>query len=204
MTEQRDIYRLYGSGNLEDQMNFILSRISDRLDRMEGLRGTPTFYKTVITMVGGGLTAGQVMRATSSEQVEMETMDVSDVQNAVPSLDSGEPAQIDLQMSLISLIDAENDEVVHQFPTQFLEYNCEVFQFSTNESFEVLTQNGVVHETEEDAVDGIIEGDGAGNYSAATNLPGTLLVDVRDENEEIVHQYPLDQSGQSSEWFGFH
>jgi hypothetical protein len=112
-------------------------------------------------------------------------------------------------MSLISLVDAENDEVVHQFPTQWLEYNCEVFQFTTHEQFETLSwgidpEAAGAHQVEEDAVIGIIEGDGAGNYAAVTSLPGHLLVDVQDENEEIVHEYPLDQSGQSSEWFGFY
>lgn len=207
MPEQsRDIYRIQHAQDLRDaenQLNMILARLSDRLDRMEGLRGNPTFYKSVFDMAGGNMTAGQVLRASSSDQMEVGTLDVADVDNAVPAIQSGSSAQIDIERSLISLVDVD-DAVVHQFPTQFLEYNSEVFMFSTNETFENVADNGIGHGLKEDAVDGIIEGDGAGNYSAVTNLPGNLLVDVLDENQVIVHEYPLDQSGQSSEWFGFH
>jgi|SRR5574343_898000 hypothetical protein len=50
MTEQRDIYRIHGARDVDDlatQANLALSRISDRLDQMEGYRGNPSFKNHV-------------------------------------------------------------------------------------------------------------------------------------------------------------
>ena len=46
MSEQRDFYRLSGTTieEIKNSMNFILDRMADRFDRMEGLRGTPIIY----------------------------------------------------------------------------------------------------------------------------------------------------------------
>lgn len=211
MAEQsRYIYNLTGCASVQDmerQMNYLLQSIADRLDQVEGLRGVPTFNKSYFNIPG--LASGQVLKATSSTRAALSALDVSEVTDAVPNINSGSTAQVDLERSLISLIDSENDYVVHQFPTQWLEYNCEVFQFTTHENFETLawtlnSDNSIAHQIEEDAVDGIIEGDGSGNYSAVTNLPGYLLVDVYDFNDEIIHQYPLEFAAQSSELFGFY
>ena len=246
MTDQaRDIYRVYGSKDhreLESQLNMLLARLADRLDRMEGLRGNPRFYKTTFDMVGAAMSAGQVLRATGTEQAEVSSLDVAEVVNAAPSIPSGDSAQIDLERSLISLIDAENDTVVHQFPTQWLEYNCEVFMFTTNEAFEELawsldgdvsgpgssvnsnvaefsgTSGKVIkdgglshasvlaattHQVAEDAISGLIQGNGVGGYSAATALSGNLLVSIYDINEVIVHQFPIEFLGYNSDVFGF-
>jgi hypothetical protein len=156
----------------------IFARLAERLDRMEGLKGNPRFYKTVFEMIGGNMTDGQVLRAMSSEQAEMSGLDVSDVSGAVPDSDSG-TAQINVEMSLISLIDAENDQVVHQFPTQWLEYNCEVFMFTTHETF---------------------ESDGA--YATETTIEGARLVQIRDFTDTVIHEAPLSWFGLQSETFG--
>lgn len=243
MAEQsRGLYRLTNSRELSDmerKLNFILEQIANRLDKIEGMRGYPKFYKTAFDF-SNAITVGQVLRASSTSRASMATLDVDDVINAVPNISSGSTAQVDLERSLISLIDAENDYVVHQFPTQWLEYNCEVFQLTTHEAFEELDTiggdvsgpasaidsniaefNGITgkvikdgaithasvvaagaHQVAEDAIDGIVEGDGAGNYSAVTNLSGDYLLDVYDNNSVIIHQYPLEWTGYNSDVFG--
>lgn len=181
MTDQsRDIYRVTGTQDrgLETQLNMILARLAERLDRMEGLKGNPRFYKTIFDMVGGNLTVGQVLKATSTDQAEMGGLDVSDVSGAVPDSDTG-TAQVNIEMSLISLIDAENDTIVHQFPTQWLEYNCEVFMFTTHENFET---------------DGMLAID--------TTLEGSQLVKIRDFDDEIIHEAPLEWFILQGETFG--
>ncbi len=209
MSEQsKGLYSLIGCRTVEEvqrKLNFILGQISGRLDQLEGLRGYPTFYKALFRMPS--LTTGQVLRAKSSTEAEMDSMDVSDVTNAAPTIPSGTSAQIDVERSLISLIDAENDYVIHQFPTQWLEYNCEVFMFTTNEKFEDIdgidNQAASTHQITEDAVDGIIEGDGTGTYTAVTTLSGDFLIKVYDDNSEIIHEFPLEWMGYMSETFRF-
>jgi hypothetical protein len=206
MAEQsRELYQIYGAQTvqeMETQLNMILNRLSDRLDQMEGLKGNPAFYKTLFDFPGG-IVAGRVLKAVSENQMELSSLNVTDVENAVPDLGSGTPAQIDISQSLISLVDI-NDTVVHQFPTQCLEYNTEVSMFATIEGINLLETGVDQLKSRLDAIAGLIEGDGAGNYAAATTLSGRLLVKVYDENDVVIHQYPLAQSGQSSELFGFH
>lgn len=215
--QARDIYRVYGSKNpqeLENQLNMLLARLADRLDRMEGLKGNPRFYKTTFDLPGAAMSTGQVLRATGPEQTEVSALDVAEVVNAAPTINSGNSAQLDLERSLISLIDAENDTVVHQFPTQWLEYNCEVFMFTTYENFEDLAWSlggDIVgpasavdsNMVEFDGTSGRVIKDGglshaavlaAINHTSATNIEGAMLVQIRDFNDEIIHEVPL-------EWF---
>jgi hypothetical protein len=246
MAEQsRGLYRLLGSKTAEEierSLNFILMQIADRLDQLEGLRGTPKFYKSAFDFsTSAGLTVGNVLKATTTGKAEISAVDVSEVTNAAPTISSGLSAQIDVERSLVSLIDSQNDYVVHQFPTQWLEYNSEVFMFTTNESFQELTTVGgdvkgpgssvdsdiaewdgttgkqikdgglthagvlaaSVHRVAEDAVNGIIEGNGAGGYSAASTMSGNYLVKVYDENNVMIHEYPVDWTMYNSEVFGF-
>ena len=215
--QARDIYRVYGSKNpqeLENQLNMLLARLADRLDRMEGLKGNPRFYKTTFDLPSAAMSTGQVLRATGGEQAEVSNLDVAEVVNAAPTINSGSSAQIDLERSLISLIDAENDTVVHQFPTQWLEYNCEVFMFTTNENFEDLawSVNGDVSGPAVATNSNIVEFDGTSgqaikdsglshasvlaaiNHTTATTIEGAMLVQIRDFNDVIIHEVPL-------EWF---
>ena len=175
----RDIYRVQGAQDrgLELQLNMLLSRLSERLDRIEGLRGNPRFYKTVFDLINGNMTAGQVLRATAADRAEISTLDVTEVDGATPAIDSGLPANIDLSQSLISITDQENDAVIHQFPAQWLEYNAEVFGFLTHE--------------------------GITPYNDPNDI-GDTLVSITDlENGEIVHQFPGRWLAYSSEVFGF-
>jgi hypothetical protein len=221
--QSRDIYRVAGiqDRGLESQLNMILSRLADRLDRMEGLRGNPRFYKSLFDIIGQNLSAGQVLKVISGEQAEIGTLDVAEVENAAPAISSGTSAQINIERSLISLIDAETDTVVHQFPTQWLEYNCEVFMFTTNESFEMLawTSNGDVSGPDVSVSSNIAEFDGttgkiikdgalshsdvaaAVAYSLLTTIEGAMLVQIRDFNDEIIHEVPLEWFGLSGEVF---
>jgi len=133
----REYYQLQGIQNVQDvafQLNFILNRISDRLDQIEGLRGTPTFHKNFFDFPSAeGLVAGQVLKATSSSQAAISTISASEVTSAVSDLSSGTPANIDISQSLISMRDFENDTVVHQFPADWFNGNSEVQGFYTHE-----------------------------------------------------------------------
>lgn len=239
--QSRGLYSIVGCKTVEEvqrKMNFILRGIVDRLDQIEGLRGTPTFHKSEFDFPST-VTVGSVLKAYSTGSASMETISVTEVADAAPTISSGISAQIDIERSLISLIDY-NDEVVHQFPTQFLEYNSDVFAFSTFESFEYIVNQGDVygpnlsvdsdiaefdgitgkiikdgglthasvaaanaHQVAQDAIDGIIEGDGAGGYSAVTSLSGDYLLNVYDDDSVIVHTYPLEWTGYTSDVFRF-
>lgn len=183
--ESREIYQIQGTQSVQDlemMVNFVLNRIGERFDRIEGLKGNPTFYKSVIDFVGGAFSVGQVLRAISDTQLEIDTLDVSDVDHAVSDISSGIPANIDISQSLISIVDA-NDTVVHQFPAQFLEYNSEVSMFATIEDFNLL--------------------DTGSKINSSTTIDGNLLVNIYDINNVIVHQFPIEYFGYNSDIFGF-
>jgi hypothetical protein len=144
-------YRLLGNQSLdqmEQSLNFILNRIADRLDRLEGLKGYTTFYKSAFDIITDlGMTPGYALRASSDSHAEMDRLGVTDIEGAAPTIDSGLSAQINLERSLISIIDGENDYVIHQFPAQWLEYNSDVFMFMTHENpaFEQNALGGVTY-----------------------------------------------------------
>jgi len=145
MTEQaRELYQLTGSQNvseLENQLNMILNRLSDRLDGMEGLKGNPTFYKNIFDFLGSeGVTAGQVLKAISGTRAEVSSISASEVNNAVSDINSGIAANIDIAQSLISMLDVD-DEVIHQFPAQQANINSSVQGFYTEEGLEELTSD---------------------------------------------------------------
>jgi hypothetical protein len=69
MAEIKAHYRVAGAQNitaLEQQLNFILSQLSERMDKIEGLCGNPKFYSTSFDfdatvsgfLVGDGASAG--------------------------------------------------------------------------------------------------------------------------------------------------
>lgn len=65
MTEQHESYRVWGTDvdSVISHLNQIFNLISNRLDRIEGLRGTPTIYTSQIDYPGqsisGALVAGE-------------------------------------------------------------------------------------------------------------------------------------------------
>jgi hypothetical protein len=77
MTGQaREIYNISNPQSLDDitrQLNSILIRITDRLDRIEGLRGTPTNYSGS-TNYPGGTTSGQAVTVRDSGGVKIHEL----------------------------------------------------------------------------------------------------------------------------------
>jgi hypothetical protein len=81
MAEQRAIYRIIApqtTTELAEQLNMILDRLSERLDQMEGYRGTPTF-KASIEMLGNkiknvacGVSSGEVLTADLEADAGLE------------------------------------------------------------------------------------------------------------------------------------
>ena len=137
MAEQsRDYYQITGAQTVQDivqQLNFVLNRLSDRLDGLEGLRGKPTFHKSTMLFPTETISAGQVLKGTSSTEATVGGISASEVGNAVSSLESGISANINIEKSLTSLIDYENDTIIHQIPSQWLDVNSEVHGFYLHE-----------------------------------------------------------------------
>jgi len=52
MTEQRELYYITDPKDT-NSFNRILSRIAERLDVLEGLKGSPTFHNTLFTFSDG-------------------------------------------------------------------------------------------------------------------------------------------------------
>lgn len=78
--ETRDIYNLGKPQSLDElvrSLNFLFNRISDRLDRMEGLRGNPRYYSSLLEFIlPKGLTVGQFLKCVSGKQVSFGDMDL--------------------------------------------------------------------------------------------------------------------------------
>ena len=235
------LYALFSCRSVEEiqrDLNRILALIANRLDRLEGLKGNPTFYKSTFNI--SDLTTSNVLKATSTTQAAMGVLDYSEVDGAVGDIDSGGTASVDLVNSLMSIVD-ENEVVVHQLQAQMLKFNSDLNMFVTHEDIDnigslegdvdgptsavdsdmcefdgitgkLIKDGGITHvsviasnahQVAEDAIVGIIQGDGAGNYSAAAGLSGLLLTTIYDENSVAVHQYPIEWLGLNNETFMF-
>lgn len=93
MTEKSSmLYRVSestDSRSVARELNFILSRIADRLDKIEGLRGTPTFYKSTFDFqTDESLTVGDALVATSDTEAEMGAVNVSSTTASTFTIDS--------------------------------------------------------------------------------------------------------------------
>ncbi len=89
----RENRRTYQVGNMNrEEMNFILQQISDRLDELEGYRGTPTFKANIdmdsnrITTLGTGTADTDALRKDQADQEDTSlqgqiTAHVNDVSN---------------------------------------------------------------------------------------------------------------------------
>jgi hypothetical protein len=73
----RDIYRVASLSKLE--LNNIFARISDRMDRIEGLRGIPEFYTDTFSFPREQLTAGHVLRVISTGEMRVSQVNVSEL-----------------------------------------------------------------------------------------------------------------------------
>lgn len=66
MNKQRELYQISGSDSNNSQLNLILQRISERIDKMEGLKGNPKFYSSTFEFSDGvsGVLTGDGSEAT--------------------------------------------------------------------------------------------------------------------------------------------
>jgi hypothetical protein len=81
LTQVRDNYNIVYREDMRsvvNNLNMVLGRLASRLDQMEGLRGTPTFYKNLLRFItDSGMTAGQVLTAQDAENVAPSAIDWS-------------------------------------------------------------------------------------------------------------------------------
>jgi hypothetical protein len=80
MSEIRNIYRISNANSLQSivsDLNRILLGISDRLDKMEGRRGTPEFYSNTLSFPNGNFTNGAYLSATNSTTLQVIEKDLT-------------------------------------------------------------------------------------------------------------------------------
>jgi len=102
MSEQHEIYRVTANdvSGLLNQLNQIFNLISNRMDQVEGLRGTPAFYKTEFEYPGQTLSG---FLKAGTESADFASVTTSDLNLSTLELGSG----------FIKITDT-NDEVIHQ------------------------------------------------------------------------------------------
>ena len=102
MTEQHEIYRVSSQdiNGLLNELNRILNLLSDRMDKIEGLRGTPAFYTSEFDYPGQTL-SGFLKGSTDSADFA-----------SVTANDLG-LSYLELGTSYIKIIDS-NGETIHQ------------------------------------------------------------------------------------------
>jgi hypothetical protein len=186
MPQIRNIFNLGQPANLTDLVNAmgpILNRISDRLDRMEGLRGNPRFYGSTFDFPKGNLDVGQVLRAASSNQMEVSPLTLADIQGAVPNL------------SDLTSID-EVKEILKGFLSVYDENGTLVHEFSFSQITELSEVHGFLQS------DASVWNPGGSSIGPVDDLLSGLL-SVSDENNTVVHQLPFTQVVELSEIHGF-
>ena len=77
MSQIRYIYRLINLNLLE--LNNVFTRISDRLDRIEGLRGFPEFYVDTFKFPNQSLTNGNVLKVIDSNEMQISQCNIGDL-----------------------------------------------------------------------------------------------------------------------------
>lgn len=223
MAEQsRGLYQILNSQSIEDlqrKLNFILAQISNRLDQMEGLRGNPTFYKTALDFLGeDGIEPGSVLRAISATRAEMMAPDADDLSGilTVPHggtgkekftangilYGNGEEAIGDTNSLASAVLVTGSDgkpSLSTDIPTGATIGSTYIYRAGGTDI--PVGDGGLGQST---AIDGLVEGDGVSTYSAATTLSGDLLIKVYDFDGEMIHEYPLEFAGYTSEVFGFY
>ena len=102
MTEQHEIYRVTSPevSGLLNELNQIFNLLASRLDKMEGLRGTPAVYTSAIEYPGQVLTG---FLKGGSESADFGALAASDLGLST----------LELGTSYIKITDA-NDEIIHQ------------------------------------------------------------------------------------------
>ena len=102
MTEQHEIYRVTSPevSGLLNELNQIFNLLSNRIDQVEGLRGTPTFYKTAFAYPGQTLSG---FLKAGTEAADYSSVTASDLGLST----------LELGVGYIKITDA-NDVVIHQ------------------------------------------------------------------------------------------
>ena len=88
MTEQHEIYRVTGNDIqvLVTQLNWIFNQLCNRVDQIEGLRGTPELYTTEINYPGQSVSG---FLKGSADSADYSTISLGDLSGNLLSLDEG-------------------------------------------------------------------------------------------------------------------
>lgn len=200
--QTRDVYNLGAPQSLDQlvrSLNFLLARIGDRLDRMEGLRGNPRFYTTKLEFPGG-LTLGQLLQATAEGTAEFTAfnatlitagvlaherggleLDVSAFSGLV-KIAAGATSQVTLTALAESLLAAATAAAMRTL-LGIPAWGSMALQGADNVAITGGTMDGV-------AVSG-------GSITAA-------LVSIQDESETVIHQFPVELLAACSDTMGFY
>ena len=126
MTQTREVYRVVPGpgGELIRQLNIILQRIADRLDKMEGLRGDPKFYSSTFDFASA---ISGYLAANSDTQASFGTVSGNvGVHNHTASDQGGDLAAGDITAAMVAILTAllnntynisiedSNGETIHQ------------------------------------------------------------------------------------------
>lgn len=126
MTERGEAYLITATDlqGLVQQLNQIFGLLENRLDQLQGLRGTPKFYSNSMEFHGSAAPAG-FMRITSGHTAEfgsLETSDISDAESmALQSSDDVDITGGDIAHLRVSILDPTDEStIIHQFPLALL------------------------------------------------------------------------------------
>lgn len=122
MTEVHEVYRVQASTLMElvNQLNNVLGLLSNRLDKMEGLRDSPSFYssnfKYPATTISGFLKA-----TATSDEADFESLTPSDLGLTTTEIEDGSVKIIsgagvtvaEMGESFVKITDS-NETIIHQ------------------------------------------------------------------------------------------
>lgn len=186
MVETRDIFNLGNPQTVPDlvrSLSFVLARISDRLDRMEGLRGNPRFYTTALEFPTG-LTPGQVLQAASASAANFGPIDASEM--ITRGVLKHERGGLDADVSAFNGLVKISGGVTSQVPITSLAESL-IAQATAALMRAVLGIPALGSMASQDAGNVAITG---GAISGV--VLSDLLVSILDENGTVIHQFPID------------
>jgi len=190
MAQARNIFTLGQPQDLSGLVNVltpILNQLADRLDRAEGLRGNPRFYASTLEFPKGGLAIGNVLRAISATRVEPGNAQLSEF---LGTIDAGRITGLeevtDLLGGRFSIYD-EEDCLIHQAPIDQLAEFSEVTGFLRTDPLSIWNPAGLASSSTIPAVQELVGG----------------LISISDEEDTIIHEFPLANLAELSEVTGF-
>lgn len=120
MTESHEIYRVFGEdvSGLVNQLNIILNLLSNRLDKLEGLRDDPAFFSSNFKYPSSPISG--FLKASSTSDADFGSLAVSDLGLTTTEIEEGSVAIIsnsinvsEMGDSFIRILDS-NGTVLHQ------------------------------------------------------------------------------------------